>query len=378
MEECHMTGSIELPLMRRAVVHADRIEVVTDAPVPSPRTDEVLVRSVVVGVCGSDTHAAHGRHPFIPIPYHPGHEVVGVIEQVGPGVTAVEVGQRVTVEPDLPCWTCKMCTTGRQNLCENLQFFGCGWEQGGMADLFTVAADRLHLLPDDLDDITAVLVEPLSTPVHAVRLAGDTFGSGLDGVRGRTAVVLGAGTIGLLVLAVLKAHGVGTVVVTDVQAAKRDKAISLGADAAVDAAAPDAADQVRAALGQSADLVVDCVAIEPTVRLAIGLASKGGTVVVVGVPAADVTIPLAIVQDHQIRIQGSATYLPEDYDESIRLLQTGAVRASDIVTATLPLEHVAEAFDLSASGEHIKVLVSIGAPSVPTLAGKAGIGSPAG
>jgi threonine dehydrogenase-like Zn-dependent dehydrogenase len=378
MEECHMTGSIELPLMRRAVVHADRIEVVTDAPVPSPRTDEVLVRSVVVGVCGSDTHAAHGRHPFIPIPYHPGHEVVGVIEQVGPGVTAVEVGQRVTVEPDLPCWTCKMCTTGRQNLCENLQFFGCGWEQGGMADLFTVAADRLHLLPDDLDDITAVLVEPLSTPVHAARLAGDTFGSGLDGVRGRTAVVLGAGTIGLLVLAVLKAHGVGTVVVTDVQAAKRDKAISLGADAVVDAAAPDAADQVRAALGQSADLVVDCVAIEPTVRLAIGLASKGGTVVVVGVPAADVTIPLAIVQDHQIRIQGSATYLPEDYEESIRLLQTGAVRASDIVTATLPLHQVAEAFDLSASGEHIKVLVSIGAPSVPTLAGKAGIGSPAG
>jgi len=363
-----MTGASEPQLMRRVVVHADRIEVVTDALVPSPRSGEVLVRSVVAGVCGSDTHAAHGRHPFIPIPYHPGHEVVGVVEQVGPGVTLVEVGRRVTVEPDLPCWTCKMCSTGRQNLCENLQFFGCGWEQGGMADLFTVPADRLHLLPDDLDDITAALVEPLSTPVHAVRLAGDAFGSGLDGVRGRTAVVLGAGTIGLLVLAVLKAHGVGTVVVTDVQAAKRDKAISLGADAVVDAVAADVVDQVRAALGQSADVVVDCVAIEPTMRQAIALASKGGTVVVVGVPAADVTVPLAIVQDHQIRIQGSATYLPEDYKESIRLLQAGAVRASDIVTATRPLEHVAEAFDLSASGEHIKVLVSIGNPGVPAPA----------
>lgn len=358
-----MTGSTGPQFMRRVVVHADRIEVLTDAPVPSPRSGEVLVRSVVTGVCGSDTNAAHGRHPFIPIPYHPGHEVVGVVEQAGSGVTAVEVGQRVTVEPDLPCWTCKMCTTGRQNLCENLQFFGCGWEQGGMADLFTVPADRLHVLPDDLDDITAALVEPLSTPVHAVRLAGDAFGSGLDGVRGRNAVVLGAGTIGLLVLAVLKAHGVGTVVVTDVQAAKRDKAISLGADAVVDAAAADVADQIRAALGQSADVVVDCVAIEPTVRLGIGLASKGGTVVVVGVPAADVTIPLAIVQDHQIRIQGSATYLPEDYEESIRLLQTGGVRASDIVTAILPLHQVADAFDLSASGEHIKVLVRVSTPA---------------
>jgi threonine dehydrogenase-like Zn-dependent dehydrogenase len=125
-------------------------------------------------------------------------------------------------------------------------------------------------------------------------------------------------------------------------------------------------DRVRATLGQSADLVVDCVAIEPTMRQAIALASKGGSVVVVGVAAADVTIPLAIVQDHQIRIQGSATYLPEDYGESIRLLQTGAVRASDIVTAILPLHDVAKAFDLSASGEHIKVLIRIGAPSVPT------------
>jgi threonine dehydrogenase-like Zn-dependent dehydrogenase len=104
---------------------------------------------------------------------------------------------------------------------------------------------------------------------------------------------------------------------------------------------------------------VDCVAIQPTVRQAIAIADKGGTVVIVGVPAADVTIPLALVQDHQIRIQGSATYLPEDYAESIRLLQAGAVRAADIVTATRPMEKVAEAFDLSASGHHIKVLVTI-------------------
>jgi threonine dehydrogenase-like Zn-dependent dehydrogenase len=115
-------------VMRRVVVHADHIEVVSDAAVPVPRPHEALVRSVVAGVCGSDTHAAHGRHPFIPIPYHPGHEVVGVVEALGSETGAMEVGHRVTVEPDLPCWECKMCTTGRQNLCENLQFFGCGWE----------------------------------------------------------------------------------------------------------------------------------------------------------------------------------------------------------------------------------------------------------
>src|SRR2546430_4704958 len=170
--------------MRRVVVYPDRIAVEA-AATPAPGPNEALVRPLVAGVCGSDLHAARGSHPFVPLPYRPGHEVVGVIE--AGSAAGLTPGRRVIVEPDLPCWTCKMCTTGRQNLCENLQFFGCGWEQGGMADLFTVSADRLHVLPDDLDDITVALVEPLSTPVHAIRLAGDAFGSGLDGVRGRTA-----------------------------------------------------------------------------------------------------------------------------------------------------------------------------------------------
>ena len=210
--------------MRRVVVSRNSIDLVK-AQVPRPGPGEVLVRPVVVGICGSDTHAAHNRHPFIRLPYHPGHEVVGVVEVVGDDVASVAPGQRVTVEPDLPCWTCKPCTTGRENLCENLLFFGCGWEQGGMA--------------------------------------------------------------------------------------------------------------------------------------AIGMASKGGTVVVVGVPTADVSVPLAIVQDHQIRIQGSATYLPQDYAESISLLRSGMVRADDIVTAVRPVEAVAQAFEDSISGDHVKVLVAL-------------------
>jgi len=338
-------------LMRRVVVSASGIDVV-QAPVPVPGPKEVLVRSEVSGICGSDTHAAHGRHPFIVLPYHPGHEVVGVVAGFGELVTSVSVGQRVTVEPDLPCWQCKPCTTGRQNLCENLQFFGCGYEQGGMADYFTIPANRLHAVPADLSLRAAALIEPLSTPVHAVRLAGD--------VEGRTVAILGAGTIGLLVLSVVLAHGARRVVVTDVLAAKRDRAVSLGADLAVDAAAPDVVAQVRAGLGESADVVFDCVAIGPTVNAAIQMADKGGTVVVVGVPTDDVSIPLAIIQDHQIRIQGSATYLPEDYAESIALLRNGSVRVDALVTAVRDLADVADAFAQSVSGEHIKVLVTTG------------------
>ena len=337
------------PTMRRVVVSTGSIDVVA-ATTPQPGPQEALVRTVLAGICGSDTHAAHGRHPMLPLPYHPGHEVVGVVEQVGAQVTSVSPGQRVTVEPDLPCWQCKMCATGRENLCERLRFFGCGYEQGGMADYFTIPANRLHVIPDDLDDRAAALIEPLSTPVHAVRLAGD--------VSGRSVVVLGAGTIGLLVLSVLRAHGAGRVVVTDVLAGKRERALRLGADACVDAAADDAVHQVRVALGESADFVFDCVSAQSTVRQAIAMASKGGTVVIVGVATGDVTVPMPIVQDHQVRVQGSATYLPVDYAESIALLQRRAIPVDEIITAVRPLEAVADAFEQSLGGEHIKILLT--------------------
>src|SRR5436190_7284581 len=346
--------------MRRVVAYPERI-VVEAADVPAPGPGEALVRALSAGVCGSDLHAVRGRHPFVPLPYRPGHEVVGIVEALGPAgagpgpaAPAWTAGDRVIVEPDLPCWTCKMCLSGRENLCENLRFFGCGYPQGGMADYFTLAANRLHAVPEVLDDHTAALIEPLSTPVHAVRLAGD--------VAGRAVAVLGAGTIGLFTLAVLRAHGAGKVVSTDPNLAKRQRAVALGADVATDARSPDVTGQVREALGGSADIVFDCVAIQSSVDQAIAIADKGGTVMVVGVPAREVTVPLPIVQDHQIRIQGSATYLPEDYAESADLLRRGAVKAADFVTAVRPLAQVAEAFELASSGQHVKVLVSADSP----------------
>ena len=176
---------------------------------------------LAAGVCGSDTHAWHGRHPFIALPYAPGHEVVGVVEEVSEGATSVAVGQRVVVEPTLPCWDCKQCHAGHENLCEHLTFFGCVHPQGGMAELFTIRVDRLHVVPDELDDRQAVLIEPLATPVHAARLAGP--------LQGKTVAVLGAGTIGLMVLAVALHRGASRVVVTDVLDSKRRRALDLGA-----------------------------------------------------------------------------------------------------------------------------------------------------
>lgn len=335
-------------MMRKVIVHPDGVRV-HEAEIPAPGPGEAQLRMVLAGVCGSDTHALRGRHPNVHPPYAPGHEVVGVVTAVAGDVTAVLVGQRVTVEPDLPCWTCKQCRHGQQNLCERLGFFGCGSAQGGMADTFTIDARRLHAVPDDLDDPTAALIEPLSTPVHAIRLAG--------GVRDRAVAILGVGTIGLLTLKVARAYGARRVVVTARSARSRKRALAFGADAAVDATAPDAADQVRAALAESADVVFDCVAEQSTTTQALAIADKGGTVVVVGVPAGEVTVPLALVQDSQLRIQGSATYLPEDYADAMRLLREGVVTAAEFVTAIRPLREAAAAFADAESGAHLKVLL---------------------
>jgi 2-desacetyl-2-hydroxyethyl bacteriochlorophyllide A dehydrogenase len=336
--------------MRRVVVSADRDVQVTRVAVPVPTPGEALVRTVAVGICGSDLHAVHGRHPFIPLPYSPGHEVLGVLVEAADGGTGPTVGQRVVVEPTLPCWNCKQCRAGRENLCENLVFFGCGYQQGGMADAFTIALNRLHAVPDELDDRQAVLIEPLSTPVHAVRLA--------EPVEGKAVAVLGAGTIGLMVLAVALDHGASKIVVTDVLESKRRRALDVGAHAAVDAIRTDAVQEVRNALGESADVVFDCVAVQHTIGQAIAMALKAGTVVVVGVPAADVMIPLPLIQDQQVRIQGSATYLSEDYAEAMELLRRGVVRPEDFITGAYPLDDVAKAFTAATSGEHIKVIVT--------------------
>jgi len=311
---------------RRIVVSAVRTMELREEPTPTPSPGEVRVRSSYIGVCGSDTHAFHGRHPFIPIPYLPGHEATGVVDEIGDDVTTASVGDRVVVEPTLPCWRCKPCRNGNENLCENLQFFGCGYPQGGMADQFVIRADRLHLIPDDIGDLDAALIEPLSTPVHAGRLAGP--------LEGRAVAVLGAGTIGLLMLAVARWSGAAKVVVTDPLPAKREAALKLGAD-----------------------VVFDCVAVRSTTLAAIDMALKGGTVVIVGVPAADFELPIRIMQDQQIRLQGSATYVPQDYATAIEIIRSRAVRAEDFITGQFPLEQAEQAFEASVSGEHIKVLI---------------------
>jgi L-iditol 2-dehydrogenase len=341
--------------MRRVVVGTDgSVRVERAEPPGQPAEGQVRVRPSVVGICGSDLHARAGTHPFIPLPYRPGHEVVGVVDAVGAGVDGLAVGDRVVVEPNLVCGRCRQCRDGRYNICRNLAVFGCQ-TPGGLAEEFLLAADRLHRLPDGMPDELAALVEPLATPVHAVRIAGVGPGSRV--------AVLGAGPIGLLVLVVARAAGAAAVVVTDVLASKRDRARRLGADAVLDAGDPELVAKATEALATEgaggADVVFDCVAREASMRQAVELVDKGGVVAVVGVPAGPTTVPLHLVQDREITVLGSLMYVGADMRRAIELLDSGAVAAEDLVTSVFPLDRAAEAFAAGADPEQVKVLVRV-------------------
>jgi 2-desacetyl-2-hydroxyethyl bacteriochlorophyllide A dehydrogenase len=334
---------------RRVFVSAVDVVAVTREPVPELSGNDLLVRMSLCGVCGSDKAGTAGKHAFFGPPYYPGHEVVGEVVAAADIDGRKLLGRRVTIEPTLVCGHCKQCRNQRENLCENLEFFGCGYREGGMAELFSVPLSRAHLVPEELTDLEAVLIEPLATPVHAVRMAGE--------VAGRTVAVLGAGTIGLLTLLAARHAGARRIVSTDVLGSKRDLALALGADAAIDAASDDLATAVRDELGESADVVFDCVSTESTVGSALRMAVKGGTVVVVGGPRAWTSVNLPVLQEYEVRLQGSATYTKTDFERSIALLGDGAVDASRLITSVYPLDQAKEAFAAIAAGGEVKIVV---------------------
>jgi 2-desacetyl-2-hydroxyethyl bacteriochlorophyllide A dehydrogenase len=335
--------------MRQVVISSPGIVELREVPLSTPRKGEVRVRSLLVGICGSDLHGLAGNHPFIEYPYVPGHEVVGTVDEVGPEVIDLNQGARVILEPNLVCGTCIYCASGRYNLCEHLVVVG-GQVAGAMAEAFSAPAGRFHLVPDTMSDAEAALVEPLSTAVHATRVAGN--------LKGRLVAVLGGGTIGLLVLIAARSAGAKAVAVSEPVASKRARALRLGASFCYDPDEADLVPAIRDALGSRPDVVFDCVASQVSTDQSIRLAEKGGGIVVVGVASGEVRIPLHIIQDREIRIEGSAMYVKQDVLQAIELMRDGEVPAHELVTATLPLAEAREAFELARAGDSVKVHVA--------------------
>jgi L-iditol 2-dehydrogenase len=303
----------------------------------TPAAEQALVRVEAIGICGSDLHTLHGEHPFVSYPVWPGHELVGVVESVGVAVDRSLIGARVALEPSLPCGRCRTCREGRYNICENLRVLGFQ-APGGMAETFVVNAERLHPLPDTLSVDGGALVEPMAVAVHAARLPGP-----LAALR---VGVVGAGTIGLLTGVAAGAYGAAEVTVADPLEPRRDVAAALGLRA------------VPSLPAASCDVVFECVGNESALRASVDAVTKGGTVVVAGVYGADPQVQAGLVQDRELRLQGSLMYVASDVRDAIRLLAAGRVDPQRVITHRFALAQAAEAFRLAgARGEALKVLL---------------------
>lgn len=338
--------------MRQVMVAGLDHVTVVDAPVPHPGPGEVRLAVSLAGICGSDTHAVAGHHPLLRPPYAPGHELVGLVDLAGADVDPALVGRRAVVQPNIDCGECTNCLAGRTNACERLRWIGCdpsGALPGGMSTYVIAPAHNVFALPDAVSDVDAVLVEPLATPVHAARIAGD--------LAGRRVAVLGTGTIGLLSVVAARRAGARTIVVSDVEPTKLGRALRWGADAAVDARDPGFADRVREASGGPVDVVFDCVAVESSIRQAVSVLRRAGTLLIVGVPPDDDVVPLPLVQDWELRVQGCANYTAADIETAIAITLDGGLSNGQVVTATFGVEDAAAAFATAALATSGKVVI---------------------
>ncbi|BCB77973.1 alcohol dehydrogenase catalytic domain-containing protein [Phytohabitans flavus] len=321
---------------------------VRDVPEPEPAAGELLVRTAYAGICGSDLHTLHRGHPWLPYPIPPGHEASGVVAALGSGLSGWAEGDRVYLRPAVACGDCFYCGRNRPNLCANL--IGVGSHRpGAFADAFAVPAAALAPVPDGVTLAAAAMTEPLATAVHATTVAAP--GGRLDGA---TVAVLGGGSIGQCVLLAALAAGAARVVVTDPVAAKRELALDLGAVAATDPSAPPAEEEIATALDGRPDVVFDCVASRGSLGSALRLAMRGGTVVVVGVGHGPMDVTVEAVQDHEIRVCGSAMYVPDDFATAERLIGSGAP-VHRLVTSVRPLADAPDALRAAAAGRDIKI-----------------------
>ena len=317
--------------------------------IPNPNKDEALVRVIIAGICGSDVHAYHGKHPFISCPIVPGHEFVGIVEKVGDGSNEL-LGQRVTVLPSLVCGECYNCRTGRFNICESLRVIGCQ-APGAFAEYVVVPKDKIFRLPDVASWQQGVLVEPLAVAVHAVRRVSH--------IAGKNVLVLGAGTIGLMTILTLKSYGVGKIIVSDFN----DQRLALSKEMGANLTVNPNKDDLKKVVKNNAELIdvtFECVGVQPTINSAIELTRKGGKVIVLGVYEDDVMVNMGLVQDKEINMLGSLMYDKEDYFEAIRIIGNKP-EITKMITHHFDITEVAEAFKHIEESTHdtVKVVIKV-------------------
>ena len=329
----------------------------TQRPIPAPKADEVLVKLEYVGICGSDMHyyetGAIGDYVVKP-PFVLGHEPGGTVVEVGSHVTHLKVGDKVALEPGKTCGHCEFCRQGKYNLCPDVVFFATPPVDGVFQEYVAHEAALCFKLPENVSTLEGALIEPLAVGFHAANQGGAH--------AGQTAVVMGAGCIGLVSMMALKAEGVSRVYVVDVLAKRLEKALELGADGVINGKDEDAVEAVRKLTGGAGcDLVIETAGTEFTTRQAIHMTKKGASVVLVGYSkTGEMTLPMSLALDKELTFKTVFRYR-HIYPMAIDAVAAGKVNLKGIVTDIFDFDDIQNAMDRSVADKAsiVKAVVRI-------------------
>eukprot|EP01116_Phalansterium_solitarium_P020548 TRINITY_DN6105_c0_g1_i1.p1 TRINITY_DN6105_c0_g1~~TRINITY_DN6105_c0_g1_i1.p1 ORF type:complete len:351 (-),score=110.91 TRINITY_DN6105_c0_g1_i1:131-1183(-) len=323
-----------------AVLHGINDIRLEERPGPVPKPHEVVIAPKTVGICGSDVHYwTHGRIGdfVVKAPMVLGHETSGKIVAVGSAVTSLKAGDRVTIEPGVPCGSCEYCKTGRYNLCLDMVFMATPPYDGSLSNFVAHSAAFCYKLPDHVSYDEAALCEPLSVGIHACTRAGVSIGSRV--------LVLGAGPIGLVCILAARAAGASVVVAVDMQQNRLDIAKKLGANATFLATQDIAAEIARGGFGPI-DITIECSGAEPAIRSAIRTTKSGGVVVLVGLGPSEIKLPIVDAAVREVDIRGIFRYA-NCYPKALALIASGQVDVKPLITHRFAFQDTLKAFEVS-------------------------------
>ena len=312
-----------------------------ELPTPQPRPGQLLLQVHAASICGSDLHRYVRGHRVTPLVL--GHEAAGEITAVGDGVSPDLLGRHAALIPLVPCLTCAQCRAGRFSACPNYSFIGSR-QNGGYAEYIELPAGNALLLPDDLPFEAAALVEPSSVARHILDLG--------EFRAGQSAVVLGAGSIGLITVQWLRILGASQIIASDLVPANRQAALALGAHAAVDPQALDLVQEVKRLTGGGVDLALETAGAPQTLQQSIRVVRPAGTVVSAGNQPPDASLPMTWIEElmrGEIRLRGcfmsySAPFPGHEWTDSVEALQSGQLDWAAMISHRFPLSQAPEVF----------------------------------
>jgi L-iditol 2-dehydrogenase len=335
VEEKRMEGK-----MKAAILHRPLNMRIEEVDVPQIGSHDILVKTKRVGICGSDVHYyLEGRIASFVVgePLILGHECSGEIVEVGDEVTRLETGRRVVVEPGFTCGICHYCRQGRYNLCREVRFYGTPPYDGAFAEFVSAPEQNIHSLPDNMSYEEGAMIEPLAVGMMAAKI-------GEVNVQDVVAV-LGAGTIGQMVLQAVKSYGVLSVYMTDVVDYRLDYAKKYGAKAVINAMEDDVTNKVKELTdNEGVDVVIEASGATTAILQTLDITKPGGRVVLVGYPRGEVQLPLAKVIVKELDVRGIQRYV-NVFPTAIRAVSSGKAAVKPFVTHRFPFQKILEGFE---------------------------------